>query len=77
MALEGSRTDTETFYLMMSYTLPPTIYRYDLVTGESALFRKPEVTFRPDDFAVKQVFYRSKDGNAHPDVPVAQERDCA
>ena len=63
---EGSRTDTETFYLMMSYTLPPTIYRYDLVTGENTVFRQPEVTFRPDDFAVKQVFYRSKDGTRIP-----------
>ena len=63
---EGSRTDSETFYLMMSFILPPTIYRYDLVTGESAVFRRPEVTFRPDDFAVKQVFYRSKDGTRIP-----------
>lgn len=63
---EGSRTDTETFYLMMSYTLPPTIYRYDLITGKSTIFRQPEVTFNPDDFEVKQVFYRSKDGTRIP-----------
>jgi prolyl oligopeptidase len=63
---EGSRTDTETFYLMMSYTLPPTIYRYDLITGKSTVFRQPEVTFNPADFEVKQVFYRSKDGTRIP-----------
>lgn len=63
---EGSRTDTETFYLMMSYTLPPTIYRYDLITGKSTVFRQPKVTFDPDDFEVKQVFYSSKDGTRIP-----------
>ena len=63
---EGSRTDTETFYLMMSYTLPPTIYRYDLITRKSTIFRQPEVTFNPDGFEVKQVFYSSKDGTRIP-----------
>ena len=63
---EGERGDTETFYLMMSYTLPPTVYRYDLISGKSTVFRQPKVTFNPDNFEVKQVFYRSKDGTRVP-----------
>ena len=63
---DGGRGDTETFYSMMSYTLPPTIYRYDLISGESTVFRQPKVTFDPNDFEVKQVFYRSKDGTRVP-----------
>jgi prolyl oligopeptidase len=62
----GKRTDSETFYLFESFTTPPTIYRYDVGTGErSALFRS-NVKFNPEEFEVKQVFYRSKDGTRVP-----------
>jgi prolyl oligopeptidase len=62
----GKRTDTETFYSFTSFTTPPAIYRYDLVTGKSEPFRKAEVKFNPDDFEVKQVFYPSRDGTKVP-----------
>lgn len=58
----GKPEDTETFYSFTSYTTPTTIYRYDLLTGESTLYRQPEVNFNPDDYESKQVFYPSKDG---------------
>jgi prolyl oligopeptidase len=63
---EGKRTDTETFYTFSSFATPPTIYRYDMLTGQSQLFRRSEVKFNPDDYEVKQVFYRSKDGTRIP-----------
>lgn len=62
----GKRHDTETFYSFTSFTTPATIYRYNLVTGESTVFRKPEVRFNPEDYETKQVFYRSKDGTRVP-----------
>ena len=62
----GKQKDTETFYTFSSYNTPPTIYRYDMRTGESTLFRKSNVKFNPDDFEVKQVFYNSKDGTRVP-----------
>ena len=62
----GKRYDTETFYSFTSFTTPPTIYRYDLVTGESTIFRQPTVDFNPDDYVTKQVFYPSKDGTNIP-----------
>jgi len=62
----GKRFDTETFYSYSSYNAPPTIYRYDMKTGKSELFRKAEVKFNADDFEVKQVFYTSKDGTRVP-----------
>ncbi|MBN2218132.1 MAG: S9 family peptidase [Pirellulales bacterium] len=62
----GRRTDNETFYSFSSFTVPPTVYRYDLITGTSVLFRRAEVKFNPDDYAVEQVFYRSKDGTRVP-----------
>ena len=62
----GKRTDTETFYSFTSFTVPGTIYRLDLATGESSVFREPHVDFQPDDFETKQVFYTSKDGTRVP-----------
>ncbi len=62
----GKRTDMETFYTVMSFATPPSIYRLDLKTGKSTLFRRSEVKFSPDDYEVKQVFYTSKDGTRVP-----------
>lgn len=62
----GKRTDTETFYVFSSFATPTRIYRYDVVTGESRLYRQARVKFNPDDYEVKQVFYTSKDGTRVP-----------
>ena len=62
----GKRYDTETFYSFTSFTIPGTIYRYDMVTGKSEVFRQPVVDFNPDDYETKQVFYHSKDGTRVP-----------
>lgn len=62
----GKRTDTETFYTYSSFNAPPTIYRYDMKTGKSTLFRKSDVKFDPSQFEVKEVFYNSKDGTKVP-----------
>ncbi len=62
----GKRYDTETFYTFSSYNMPPTIYRYDMKTGKSEIFRKSDVKFSPNDYEVKQVFYPSKDGTKIP-----------
>jgi prolyl oligopeptidase len=62
----GKRFDTETFYTYSSFNAPPTIYRYDMKTGKSEIFRKADVKFNPADYEVKQVFYNSKDGTRVP-----------
>jgi len=62
----GKRTDTETFYTFSSFATPASIYHYDMTTGASRLFRRPELKFNPDDFEVKQVFYHSRDGTRVP-----------
>ncbi len=62
----GRRTDTETFYSFSSFTTAPSIYRYDLITGRSTPWRRAEVKFDPDDYVVKQVFFKSKDGTRVP-----------
>lgn len=62
----GRREDTETFYTFGSFTYPGTIYRLDLKTGTSSVFRSPKLAFNPADYVVKQVFYTSKDGTQVP-----------
>ena len=62
----GKRDHTETFYNYVSYTEPPTIFRYDLKTNESKVLFRPKVDFKSDDFMTEQVFYNSKDGTRVP-----------
>jgi prolyl oligopeptidase len=62
----GKKEDTLVFYTFTSFTYPPTIYKYDIPTGTSDLFRKTEVKFNPDDYEARQVFYPSKDGTKIP-----------
>jgi len=62
----GKRSDPETFYAFTSFVYPTTIFRYDVASGESTVFKKPTVDISPDRFETKQVFYNSKDGTRIP-----------
>src|SRR5690606_17883863 len=64
--LGGRMTDTETYYSFTSFTAPGTIYRFDLASGKSTVFREPKVDFQPGDYETKQVFAKSKDGTRVP-----------
>ncbi|MBN1851443.1 MAG: S9 family peptidase, partial [Pirellulales bacterium] len=62
----GKREDSETFYSYTSFTNPDVIYRYDMETGKSVVFRQPRVDIDPDAYIVEQVFFESKDGTRVP-----------
>ncbi len=62
----GEKEDTDLYYSLSNYTAPATIYRYDIATGESTLYKAPEVAFDPSLFVTEQVFYASKDGTQVP-----------
>jgi prolyl oligopeptidase len=62
----GKRRETETFYSFTSYTDPGTIFRYDLATGASTVFRRAPVRFDPSLYETRQVFFASKDGTRVP-----------
>src|SRR5271165_1149062 len=64
--LGGKRKDKETFFEFASFTVPPTIYRYDPEKGASSIFRRPKVDFDASQYETKQVFYSSKDGTRIP-----------
>ncbi|MBO3271474.1 prolyl oligopeptidase family serine peptidase [Hymenobacter defluvii] len=62
----GKRDEKETYYTFTSYIYPPTIFKYDIATGKSTLYKKPNVQFDPTKYESKQVFYPSKDGTKVP-----------
>jgi prolyl oligopeptidase len=62
----GEQNDKEVYYTFTSFTTPTSIYKYDIESGKSTLFAKPEVDFNGDDYEIKQVFYNSKDGMKVP-----------
>ena len=62
----GKANDKETFYYFTGFTTPTTIYRYDMTTGKSTIFREPKVEFNPAAYVTRQVFYQSKDGTKVP-----------
>ena len=64
--LMGKRGETETFYSFTGFTTPTTIYRLDMKTGKSTVFRQPKVDFNPADYETRQQFYTSRDGTKVP-----------
>ena len=62
----GFNSDTYAFYDFSSFTYPPCIYRYDIATGKSEVFKKSTPKANIDDFETEQVFYTSKDGTKVP-----------
>ncbi len=58
--------ETVLYYTLTNFTTPATVYRYDISTGESTLYREPQVNFDPEKFITEQVFYTSKDGTKVP-----------
>lgn len=62
----GMRGQKEVFYSFTSYTMPNTIYSYDLNTDKSTVWAAPKINFRSDDYKTEMVFYTSKDGTRAP-----------
>lgn len=65
-AVYGLDESENAFYTFQSFILPPTIYHYNLKTGEAEVFAQPQVPFAAEEYEVKQVFYTSKDGTRLP-----------
>ncbi|MEO0789411.1 MAG: prolyl oligopeptidase family serine peptidase [Bacteroidota bacterium] len=58
----GKAEEEQLFYTFRSFTYPPTVFSYNVATGESTPFFEPELPFDPTAFEEKQVTYNSKDG---------------
>ena len=63
----GGRFDAEeTFFSYQSLTTPGEIYRYDVKSGKSTVFKRPKTAFNASEFETRQVFVTSKDGTKLP-----------
>ena len=62
----GKKEDKVDFYSFTNYKMPASIYTFDIETGLSELYWRPEIDFNSDGYESKQVFYASKDGTKIP-----------
>lgn len=63
----GARAeDKELYYSYTSYISPDNIYKLDIATGNSDLYKESKVKFTPADYESKQIFYTSKDSTKIP-----------
>ncbi|WP_411846566.1 prolyl oligopeptidase family serine peptidase [Roseibacillus persicicus] len=62
----GKKDAKETFYAYSSFTDPGTIFRYDISSNTSTIFKRPESKFDPANYETRQIFYSSKDGTKVP-----------
>jgi prolyl oligopeptidase len=62
----GEANDRESFYTYTDLATPPTIFRINLETGESKVYRSPKISFDTSVLETRQVFYSAKDGTKIP-----------
>lgn len=65
-SFSGNRNEDMAFYSFTSFTYPTTIFKYDMASGQSEVFKAPTIDFDPTKYEVRQVFYPSKDGTKIP-----------
>ena len=71
---QGRLEDHETYYSYSSFTAPPSVYRLDLGSGASSLWKSPKLDgFDSNSYETQQVFYSSKDGTRVPLYIVARK----
>ena len=66
-ASDGKWNRDEIFYGFYSFTVAPSVYRYDLKSGSTSLWAKVEApSIDPAAYDVEQEWYHSKDGTRMP-----------
>ncbi|MDN3550570.1 prolyl oligopeptidase family serine peptidase [Mucilaginibacter aquaedulcis] len=60
------KEEKETYYTFTNYVYPPTIFKLDIASGQSTVYKKSGVKFDPEQYESKQVFYTSKDKTKIP-----------
>ena len=65
-SFSGKRERKELFFSYTSYTVPTTVYRYDVDEDKSMVQSSPKVGFKLNDYTSEMVFCTSKDGTRIP-----------
>lgn len=58
----AEKGNNDAFFTLTSFTLPSTVYSYNLATGETEIYAQPELKFNPEDYITEQLTFNSKDG---------------
>ena len=66
VGFHSKKEERTLYYTFTSYIFPATIFSYNVLTGQSELYRKSGVDFDPSGYESNQVFYTSKDGTRVP-----------
>jgi len=62
----GKKDDKELYFTFTNYITPGTIFSLDPGSGETEVYKKPNVDFNGEDYESEQVFYNAKDGTKIP-----------
>lgn len=66
-SVNGRFDREEVFFAFQSFTVPPSVYRYDIPAGKSVLWAGVDApSIDPSAFEVKQEWFNSKDGTRVP-----------
>lgn len=63
---KGNSDENLAFYSFVSFTMPPTVYTYDIANNKSEVLYQSEMDFDGSAYVSEQVFYTSKDGTKIP-----------
>jgi len=66
VGFSGEKDEPECFYSFVSYTVPTTVYSYDIDSDKSTIYAQPKMNFDISKFESKQLFFTSKDGTRVP-----------
>ena len=64
--IEGEAGNSETFFGFTNFVTPETIYRLDTKTLTSSIYLTPGSNIDANNYAIRQVFFKSKDGTRVP-----------
>ena len=64
--IDGKASASTLYYSFTNYKVAPTIYSFDVASGQSEVYLASGAKFKSDDYVSKQVFYTSKDGTQVP-----------
>ncbi len=62
----GKEKEKEMYFTFTNYITPGTIYKFNVDSGDSEVYQKPNLKFNPENYVSEQVFYTSKDGTKIP-----------
>jgi prolyl oligopeptidase len=65
-SLGGQYDSKDAFYLFSSFTMPTTLYRFDIASAKNSVWDSVETGIDTNQYETKQVWYASKDGTRIP-----------